>query len=70
MRGGFLNVTQRHAGVEGGSNEGVVQRVRSDRLGDPGPAGHSPDDPGGPMTVKALAARPGEDRSLGPFADG
>jgi hypothetical protein len=44
--------------------------VRPDRLGDPGPAGHSPNNPSGPVTVKTLVPRSGEDWSLGSFSDG
>jgi len=40
VRGGFLHVPQRDPGVQRGSDERVPQRVRPDRLGDPGTAGH------------------------------
>ena len=40
-----LDVPERHPGVEGGGDERVPQRVRPDRLGDPGAARDSADDP-------------------------
>ena len=42
----------------------------ADRLGDPGPAGDTPDDPGCPVPVEAAAVCGDEDRAAGPFADG
>ena len=58
MRGRFLDVTERDPGVEGGGDEGVAKRVRSDMLGDPGAAGHPADDPGGAVPVQPLPSRP------------
>jgi hypothetical protein len=48
----------------------VTQGVRADRLGEPGPAGDTPDDPAGPVTVEAMAVPDDEDRAADPFADG
>ena len=45
VAGGFLDVAQRDAGVEGGGDERVAQGVGSDSLGDPGAAGDAPHDP-------------------------
>jgi hypothetical protein len=50
--GRFLYVPQRPFGVECGRDERVPQRVRSDRLGDPGPAGHPAHDPRCAVTVQ------------------
>jgi len=52
MRGGFLDVAKRHAGVEGGGDERVPQGVRPYRLGDPGAAGHPAHDPRGAVPVQ------------------
>jgi len=41
VRGGFLDVAERHPGVQGGGDERVPQRVGADRFGDPGAAGGS-----------------------------
>jgi hypothetical protein len=35
MRRGFLDVTERHPGVEGSGDESVAKRVRTNRLRDP-----------------------------------
>ncbi len=63
MRGGLLHVLQRHPGIERGRNERVSQRVRANVLGDPGPAGNSPHDPGGAVPVQPL---PSPARNSGP----
>jgi hypothetical protein len=49
--GSLLNIAQRHAGVQGGGDECVCERVRSDGLGDPGTARDLPDDPPGAVQV-------------------
>jgi hypothetical protein len=67
--GGFLYVAQRHAGVQGGGDEGVPQGVRPAGLGDPGAAGDPADDPSGAVPVQPAAGR-GEDHwSLAALAD-
>jgi hypothetical protein len=69
VRRRFLDVAQGHASVESGGDEGVAQRVRTDRLGDPGPAGDPPHDASGPVTVETPAVTGDEDRAAGPLAD-
>lgn len=69
MGRGFLHVTERYAGVKSGGNEGVAQGVRADRLGDPGPAGDTSDDPGGAVAVEAVTVAGSEDWTYRPFAD-
>ena len=63
VAGRFLHVAQRHAGVEGGGDEGVPQRVRADPLGDPGPARDPADDPARGVAVEAPTVGP---RKIGP----
>jgi len=70
MRGRFLDIPQRNPGVEGGGDEGVPQGVRPDRLGDPGAARDTADDPGGAVPVQPLSVRGEEDRPFHAFADG
>jgi hypothetical protein len=69
VRGGLLDVPQRHPGIEGGGDERVSQRVGADVLGDPGPAGDAADDPGGAVPVQPPPVRGEEQRSLGALAD-
>ncbi len=47
---GLLNIAEGNPGIQGGSDEGMSQGVRSDALGDASPPGHPPHDPasGGP----------------------
>jgi hypothetical protein len=52
--GGFLHVAQRDPSVQRRGDERVPQRVRPDRLGDPGVAGDTADNPPGAVPV-ALA---------------
>ena len=52
MRGGLLHVPQRHPGIERGGDKRMPKRVRADVLGDPGPAGNPPGDPGGVVPVQ------------------
>jgi hypothetical protein len=47
-----------------------AERVRTDALCDPGPAGHPPHDSPGAVTVETVAVGTEEDRSLAAFADG
>jgi hypothetical protein len=58
VRGGFLHVPERDSGVGGGGDEGMPQRVRTDRFGDPGADGYLADDPGGTVPVQPLRVRP------------
>jgi hypothetical protein len=63
VRGGFLDVLQRDPGVQRGGDERVPQRVRPDRLGDPGAAGDPADDapaavPVQPMTIRRQKTGP------------
>jgi hypothetical protein len=70
VRGGFLHVPERDAGVEGGRDERVPQGMRPDRLGDPGAAGHPADNPGGAVPVQPLSVRAEENRPAHALADG
>jgi len=47
----------------------MAQRVRPDRLADPGAAGHPADDPGGAVPVEWSAVRCQEDRPVAALAD-
>jgi hypothetical protein len=69
VRGGFLYVAQRDAGVERGGDKCVPQAVRADLFVNPGAAGDAPDDSCGTVPV---AAFPGgeEQRAFGTLADG
>jgi hypothetical protein len=58
-----LDVAQGDAGVEGGGDESVSQRVRADRLRDAGLLGDSADDSAGAVPVEALPSRR---RKIGP----
>ena len=69
VRGRFLDVAQRDAGVEGCGDERVAERVGSDLLGQAGPAGYLADDSPGAVPVEPLAGGGGEDGSFAPFAD-
>jgi hypothetical protein len=64
-----LDIPQRDASVEGCSDERVAERVRPDRVADPGPGSGPADDPGGAMPVQPPPVRSQEDRSLGALAD-
>jgi ribosomal protein S18 acetylase RimI-like enzyme len=70
MRGGLLHVLQRHPGIERGSNERVSQRVRANVLGDPGPAGNPPHDPGGAVPVHPPLVPGKEQRTFTALAGG
>jgi transposase len=67
---GFLDIPQRDPSIQGGGNECVAQRVRSDRLGDPGAAGNPANDPPGTMPVQPPTVRGQEDGAVDPLADG
>jgi hypothetical protein len=69
MGSGFLHVSQGHAGVQGGGDERMPQRVRPDVLGDPGAAGNAADDSPGAVPVQPPPVRGEEDRSLASLAD-
>ena len=70
VRGRFLHVAERDAGVETGGDEAVAERVRPDLLGDPRPLGDPPHDPSRRVAVKALAIVAKEDRAGHALADG
>ena len=69
VRGGFLHVAQGDAGIEGGGDEGVAQRVRADRLVHSGASGDAAHDPARAVAVHSLTVRAQEDRSVEPFTD-
>ncbi len=58
------------AGVEGGGNERVPQRMRPDGLGDPGAVGGPADDPRGAVPVQPPTVRSQEEGSVAALADG
>lgn len=66
--GSLLNIAQRHAGVQGGGDGCVSERVRSDGLGDPGTARDLPDDPPGAVPVQPPPVSGEEDRAVAAFA--
>jgi hypothetical protein len=68
--GGLLHVAQRHAGVQGGGDERVSERVRSDGLGDPGAARDLADDPPGAVPVQPSPVFGEEDGAVAAFAGG
>ena len=70
VRGGFLHVTERDPCVEGGGDERMPQRMRSDRLGDSGADGHPANYPGGTVAVQPLTIGAAEDRPVHALADG
>jgi len=70
VQGGFLDVAERNAGVEGGSDKRVPQGMSPDRFGDPGAVGYPADDPRGAMPVQPLPIRAAEDRPVHALADG
>ncbi len=63
MGGGFLDIPQRHPGIQRRGDERVAQRVRPDGLGDPGPPGDAVDDPPGACRSNR---RPSAVRKIGP----
>jgi hypothetical protein len=64
-----LHVAKGHAGVQGGRDEGVTQRVRTDPLGDPGSAGDPAHDPPSDVTVEPATVGLDEDRPVAPVTD-
>ncbi len=68
MGGGFLDVAQRHPGVQRCGDERVPQCVGPYLLGNSGPAGNPADDPPGAVLVQPLPVSRGEDRAFAPFA--
>jgi hypothetical protein len=65
-----LDVAQRHVGVKRRGDERMPERVRADRLADPGPARHPADDPPSAMTVQPPSISGEENRPLAAFAGG
>jgi hypothetical protein len=65
-----LNVAQRHAGVQGGGDERVPQRVRADVLADTGAARDFADDPPGAVPVQPPPVMGEEDGAVAAFAGG
>jgi hypothetical protein len=65
-----LDVAERDAGVEGGSDERVPERVRTDGLGDPGPFRDSAEGAAGAVPIEPLPAGAQQDRPVKAFADG
>ena len=70
MGGGFLDIPQRDPSVPRGGDERAPQCVRPHGLGEPGPAGHPPDDPGGAVPVQPAAIGSQEDRAFGALVNG
>jgi hypothetical protein len=70
VRGSFLDVAQRDAGVQRCGDERVPQRVGSYLLGDPGMAGYPADDAPGAVPVQPPPGRCQEERSFAALADG
>ncbi len=70
MAGGDLNVTKRHASVQGGGDEAVPQRVGGDVLADAGPSGQAPNDAGDAMAVEALSGPGHQDGTTQALAGG
>ncbi len=70
MAGCLLHVSERHAGVEGGGDEGVAKGVRPDRLVDPRPTRQASHDPPGGVAIEPLPVPSKEDRALQTLADG
>ena len=69
VTGSFLHVAQRHTSVEGGGDEGMTQRVRSDSLADPSTASNTSHDPPSSMPIQPFTVRSEEDRTFNPFAN-
>jgi hypothetical protein len=55
VAGGDLNGADRDPGVQSGRYEAVTEQVRGDVLGDTGPLGEAPHDPGGAVPVESVA---------------
>jgi hypothetical protein len=69
VRGGFLRVAERDAGIQRRGDERVPERVRPDGLGDPGAPGDSADDLPGAVPVQPTGVRGQEDGSFAALAD-
>ena len=69
MRGGLLDVPQRHASVQGRCDERVPERMRADVLADPGAASDAADDPARAVPVQPLPVRREKDRPFASFAN-
>ena len=70
MRGSFLHVAKRDAGIQRGSDECVPQRVGRDGLDNPGAARDLTDDPPGAVPVQSPPISGEEYRPVTPFAGG
>jgi hypothetical protein len=70
VAGGFLDVTERDARVEGGGDERVAQGVRTDPVGDAGTTGDAANDATGRVPIESLTACTNEARSFAAFTDG
>jgi hypothetical protein len=62
VAGSLLDVSEGDAGVEGGGDERVANRVGPDRLVDARFAGEAPHDAPGGVPFQALAVLPEQDR--------
>ena len=70
MRDSLLHMAQRYPGVQRRGDECVAQRVRGDKLGDPGAASRLADDPTGGVPVQPSPVRGQEHRPFSALADG
>jgi hypothetical protein len=66
----FLDIAQRHPGIERGGYERVPQRVRPDPFDNPGAAGDTSDDPPCAVPVQPPPRCGQEDRAIAAFPDG
>jgi hypothetical protein len=69
VAGGFLDVAEGNAGVEGSGDERVTQGVGSYELGYPGSSGDAAHDPPGGVSVDPYPVGSDEDRPVAAFAD-
>jgi hypothetical protein len=69
VAGGFLDVAERHPGVERGGDERVAQCVGPHTLGDARASGDAAHDPTSCVAIDPPAVGAGEDRSLAAFPD-
>jgi hypothetical protein len=70
VRSGFLHIPQRDPCIQRRGDERVPQRVRPDRLSDPGAAGGPADDPPRTVPVQPAAVGGQEDGSFAALTDG
>jgi hypothetical protein len=68
--GGFLDISQGDASIEGCRYECVAECVRPDGLGHPSAASDPPDDPGGAVPIQPSAIRTQKKRPVAALADG